>query len=104
MATNILSPDCIHCLKTLPAGGDPPSTSPDGDDQGWFDERHAAVVRYADAMTVGCVVSEALFEEIKRLFGQREVVEITATVAAYNCVSRFLVALDVGEMSDKQGH
>jgi hypothetical protein len=31
------------------------------------------------------------------VLGDREVVELTATVAAYNCVSRFLVALDVGE-------
>jgi len=28
---------------------------------------------------------------------EREMVEVTATVAAYNCVSRFLVALEVGE-------
>ncbi len=27
-------------------------------------------------------------------------VEVTAVVAAYNCVSRFLVALDVGEMEE----
>ncbi|KAF3057948.1 hypothetical protein GL218_05315 [Daldinia childiae] len=31
------------------------------------------------------------------VLSEREVVEVTATVAAYNCVSRFLVALDVGE-------
>ena len=36
------------------------------------------------------------------MFGERGVVEITATVAAYNCVSRFLVALDVGERNGEE--
>ncbi|KAE8349908.1 4-carboxymuconolactone decarboxylase family protein [Aspergillus coremiiformis] len=57
----------------------------------------AAVLKYTDAMTKTVTVPEAVFQELKGLFNDREVVEITATVAAYNCVSRFLVALDVGE-------
>jgi alkylhydroperoxidase family enzyme len=32
----------------------------------------------------------------------REVVELTTAIAAYNCVSRFLVALDVGENNDRE--
>lgn len=71
-------------------------------EEGWgLDERQVAVVRYTDAMTVGCWVADEVFAGVERLFGEREVVEITATVAAYNCVSRFLVALDVGEMNGK---
>lgn len=71
--------------------------------EGWgLDERQVAVLRYTDAMTVGCRVPDEVFAELKRLFSEREVVEITATVAAYNCVSRFLVALDVGEMNGKE--
>ncbi|KAE8357528.1 4-carboxymuconolactone decarboxylase family protein [Aspergillus caelatus] len=57
----------------------------------------AAVLKYTDAMTKTVTVPEEVFQELKRLFNDREVVEITATAAAYNCVSRFLVALDVGE-------
>ena len=30
----------------------------------------------------------------------QELVELVATIAAYNCVSRFLVALDVGECNN----
>ncbi|OKO93657.1 hypothetical protein PENSUB_11936 [Penicillium subrubescens] len=56
-----------------------------------------AVVKYTDAMTKTVTVPEEVFGELKGCFSDREVVEITATVAAYNCVSRFLVALDVGE-------
>lgn len=73
-----------------------------GKEEWGLDERQVAVVRYTDAMTVGCRVPDEVFAEVKRLFGEREVVEITATVAAYNCVSRFLVALDVGEMNGKE--
>lgn len=56
-----------------------------------------AVVRYTDAMTRTVTVPDEVFGELKECFSDKEVVEITAIVAAYNCVSRFLVALDVGE-------
>lgn len=56
-----------------------------------------AVLRYTDAMTKTVTVPDEVFKEVKECFSEKEVVEITATVAAYNCVSRFLVALDVGE-------
>lgn len=52
---------------------------------------------YTDAMTLEVRVPDAIIESLKKKFSDKEVVEITATVAAYNCVSRFLVALDVGE-------
>ncbi|GES61593.1 4-carboxymuconolactone decarboxylase family protein [Aspergillus terreus] len=56
-----------------------------------------AVMKYTDAMTKTVSVPDEVFQELKGFFNDREVVEITATAAAYNCVSRFLVALDVGE-------
>ncbi|KAI0451660.1 AhpD-like protein [Xylaria acuta] len=60
-------------------------------------DKEWAVLRYADEMTRLVRVDDATFETLRNLCDEREVVEITATVAAYNCVSRFLVALDVGE-------
>jgi len=48
-------------------------------------------------MTKNIEVPDNVFEELKKHFCDREIVEITATVAAYNCTSRILVALDVGE-------
>jgi alkylhydroperoxidase family enzyme len=62
-----------------------------------LDEKHTAVMAYCDAMTLTVRVPDAVFERLKKSFSDREIVEITATIAAYNCVSRFLVALDVGE-------
>ena len=68
-----------------------------GREEGGLDEKHIAVLAYTDAMTLDVAVPETVFARLRAAFGDREVVEITAAVAAYNCVSRFLVALDVGE-------
>ncbi|KAI9172412.1 hypothetical protein HJFPF1_01914 [Paramyrothecium foliicola] len=62
-----------------------------------FNERQWAVLLYADEMTRNVQVKDDTFALIKSSFSDQEVVELTATVACYNCVSRFLVALDVGE-------
>ena len=64
-------------------------------------EMQWAVIAYTDAMTKDVKVADELFERMRKWFKEKEIVEITATVAAYNCVSRFLVALDVGEMNEK---
>jgi alkylhydroperoxidase family enzyme len=63
----------------------------------------SAVLRYADAMTLDVRVPDDVFAELKTHFSEREIVEITTTVAAYNCVSRVLVALDVGERNAMSG-
>jgi len=69
--------------------------------QGALDDRQWAVLRYADAMTREVSVPQSLFDEVKAAgFNEQEIVELTATVASYNLVSRFLVALDVGEQND----
>lgn len=65
--------------------------------EGGFSAKQWAVLCIADEMTRNVEVSEGTFAAVKGLFEQREVVEIVSTVACYNCVSRFLVALD-GEL------
>jgi alkylhydroperoxidase family enzyme len=72
--------------------------------QGPLTEKQWLVLRYADAMTRNVKVEEELFDELrtKSGFSDKEIIELTATVATYNCVSRFLVALDVGEMNGKE--
>ncbi|KAI0012705.1 AhpD-like protein [Xylariaceae sp. FL0662B] len=66
-----------------------------------LDDRLWAVLRYADQMTRRVRVEDKVFEALRRACAsEREVVEVTAIVAAYNCVSRFLVALDVGERNN----
>ncbi|KAG0153196.1 hypothetical protein PDIDSM_5046 [Penicillium digitatum] len=44
-----------------------------------------AVLKYTDAMTKTVTVPDEVFAELKGCFNEREVVEITATIAAYNC-------------------
>ncbi len=56
---------------------------------------------FTDAMTVNVRVDDGVFGAIKSRFSERQVVELTACIGAYNLVSRFLVALDVGENNDK---
>jgi len=69
----------------------------DGETGAGLNAKQWAIVRYTDAMTRSVTVKDEIFEELKKHFTDQEIVEFTATVAAYNCVSRFLVALDVGE-------
>lgn len=66
------------------------------DPAGRLGPRLAAVLAYTDAMTRDVAVPDDVFAALGAHFGDREVVELTATVAAYNLVSRFLVALEVG--------
>jgi 4-carboxymuconolactone decarboxylase len=53
------------------------------------------VLTYTDAMTTDIQVRETVFDGLRADFSVPELVEITATIAAYNMVSRFLVALEV---------
>lgn len=59
------------------------------------------VLVYTDQMTVGVQVDEGVSQALKGFLDDAQIVELTATVAAYNCVSRFLVALDVGECNGR---
>ncbi|MEN9418120.1 MAG: hypothetical protein RI988_1740 [Pseudomonadota bacterium] len=61
-----------------------------------------AVLAYTDAMTREVHVADATFEPVRQLFSTREVTELTATIAAYNLVSRFLEALQVDPEPQEQ--
>lgn len=61
-----------------------------------FAESEKVVLELADAMTRNIEVPEALMDRLKARLDARGVVETVATVAAYNMVSRFLVALQIG--------
>ncbi|KAI1497830.1 AhpD-like protein [Biscogniauxia marginata] len=90
------------CRREVLVGGDGDGDGDGGeeDDRGGLGDREWVVLRYADEMTRRVRVSDELFAELRGLLSEREIVEITAIVAAYNCVSRFLVALDVGERNN----
>ena len=60
-----------------------------------FDGRERAALAYSESMTREVHVPDAVFDAVKVHFSERELVELTATIAAYNLVSRFLEALQV---------
>lgn len=60
-----------------------------------FDDEQRAVLALTDAMTLDVQVPDAVFEALTQFFDHQKIVEITATVAAYNMVSRFLEALQI---------
>jgi len=60
-----------------------------------FTEDDRLALELADAMTRDIEVPEALMERVAARFDARGVLEIVATVAAYNMVSRLLVALRI---------
>lgn len=60
-----------------------------------FSDRERAVLAYTDAMTLNVQVEDSVFSTVKGHFNDREMVELTATIATYNMVSRFLEALQI---------
>ena len=60
-----------------------------------FDAREQRVLALTDAMTRDVEVPDALMAELQQHYDARQLVELVATVAAYNMVSRLLVALNV---------
>jgi alkylhydroperoxidase family enzyme len=68
--------------------------------RGW-NRKQIAVLNYTDSMTKNVTVPDEVFAELKQCCtgpdANAEIVELTATIAAYNCVTRFMIALDVGE-------
>lgn len=58
-------------------------------------EAEQDAVRYTDRMTRHVNVPSQQYESVARHFGQRDMVELTVLIGAYNMVSRVLVALQI---------
>ena len=68
---------------------------PDWQDSDAFTPIQCAVLAYTDAMTLNVQVESAVFQDVRQYFDERLTVELTATIATYNMVSRFLEALHI---------
>jgi alkylhydroperoxidase family enzyme len=62
---------------------------------GELSAEESILIRLTDQSTLKVEVDEEIITELKLTFGESQTVEAVATVAAYNMVSRFLVALSV---------
>ncbi|HCI6813971.1 TPA: carboxymuconolactone decarboxylase family protein [Klebsiella quasipneumoniae subsp. quasipneumoniae] len=60
-----------------------------------FNSTETLLIHLTDQSTRNVVVEEKVIGALKSLLGEKETVEAVATVAAYNMVSRFLVALAI---------
>jgi alkylhydroperoxidase family enzyme len=65
-----------------------------------FDERERAALVLTIGLTRDMTVNDATVERARALFGDRQLVELVGTIATYNMVSRFLVALGVDEKGE----
>jgi 4-carboxymuconolactone decarboxylase len=72
-------------IEAMRTGGIPESLA---------DPERAALL-YAEEMTRDVKVKAETFAALKRHFDDRRILELTATIAAYNMVSRVLVALEI---------
>src|SRR5690606_16209038 len=70
-------------------------------ESGLFSAKERAVLAYCEAMTREIHFSDAIFSALRSHFDERLIVELTATIAAYNMVSRFLEALQI-HISDER--
>ena len=60
-----------------------------------FDDKQRALLAYTDAMTRAIDVPDAVFAEVRKHFSERQTVELTLLISAYNMLTRFLKALKV---------
>jgi alkylhydroperoxidase family enzyme len=60
-----------------------------------FSEQQRALLAYTDAMTREIEVPDAVFTEARKHFSERQTVELTMLIGAYNMLTRFLKALKV---------
>lgn len=75
-------------------------TLPTWRETGLFDVRQEAALAYCDAMTRDIHVGDNVFAAVRATFTPQLVVELTATIAAYNMVSRFLEAIGIQSTDD----
>lgn len=57
---------------------------------------HLLVLELTDVMTRTIEVPDALYQRVAAQFGTQQQVDLLVTIAAYNMVSRFLIAAHVG--------
>ena len=60
-----------------------------------FSDTERAALAYADMMTRDIVVPDAVFDELRYHFDERQIVELTVLIGSYNMNARVLTALEI---------
>ena len=80
------SKQAVDAMRGVPLAADAPLT-----------REQRVAVRLADAMTRDLDVPDALYDDVRAAFpSQQQQLDLVATAAAYNMVSRLLIALHIG--------
>ncbi|PLB47107.1 hypothetical protein P170DRAFT_438829 [Aspergillus steynii IBT 23096] len=100
-------PEELQAVRTLPSvavgTSEELAAAVEALEQSSLTARQRAAVQYADEMTQTVRVQDTTFARLQEQgFSDREIVELTTGIAGYNCVSRVLVALDVGENNGRE--
>jgi alkylhydroperoxidase family enzyme len=66
------------------------------DNTGLFDESERATLALTYEMTRNITVANATMKRVRAILPDRQVVELAGTIAGYNMVSRFVVAMGIG--------
>jgi 4-carboxymuconolactone decarboxylase len=61
-----------------------------------FSAQERSVLSLTDTMTRDIEVPDAIFDAVKAHFTDQQMTDLVATIAAYNMVSRFLTAFQIG--------
>ena len=61
-----------------------------------IDEKECLILRLTDVMTQDIQVPDTVFDQVRPYFNDQEILELVATISAYNMVSRLLNALHIG--------
>ena len=67
----------------------------DWQDSKLFNAQQRALLAYTDAMTRGIEVPDDVFNDARNYFSERQMVELTMLIGAYNMLTRFIKALKV---------
>jgi 4-carboxymuconolactone decarboxylase len=92
-----------EAIAAIEVGGSAGTADAHGGSGGGLSPAQWAGLAYADAMTVHVAVPDEVFDAVRAHFSDREVLELTVTVATYNMVSRVLVAMGVRAGEDPFG-
>ena len=68
---------------------------PDWESSNLFNAQQRALLAYTDAMTRHIDVPDGVFDNARKCFSERQLVELTMLIGAYNMLTRFLKALKV---------
>ena len=60
-----------------------------------FDDQQRAVLAFTDSMTKDIQVPDSVFEELRRHFSERQIVELAVLIGTYNMHTRVLAALQI---------